>query len=412
MNKFKEVIKKLLLPLILIIALALTGCGDIGDHEAEAIDSGIVVEEDKGYLRVHFIDVGQADSILIQQINRDRINNMLIDAGKNGDGNYLVNYLKAQGISNLDYVVGTHPHEDHIGGLDDIINNFNISKVLMPKVTNTTQTFQDLVTAIKNKNLKITTPNVGDEYSLGDAKWVVLAPNNTEYQSFNNYSVVTRLVFGENSFIFTGDAEEISEAEILKSFDFQSLSSDVLKLGHHGSTSSTSDSFLSVVSPKYAVITSGANNSYGHPHKETIEKLNKEKVDILRTDELGTIIMTSDGKNLSFETFNEVVVQPEPILGVEISGLDKKGELVTIKSISNKDIDMTGWKLVSVRGNQQFIFPSYTLKAGTSVTVGGFDSRDKSDFIWEEGNGIWNNSDSDPAELYDNFGNLISRFND
>ena len=122
--------------------------------------------------------------------------------------------------------------------------------------------------------------------------------------------------------------------------------------------------------------------------------------------------MTSDGKNLSFETFNEPVVQPEPILGVEISGLDKKGELVTIKSISNKDIDMTGWKLVSVRGNQQFIFPSYILKAGTSVTVGGFDSRDKSDFIWEEGNGIWNNSDSDPAELYDNFGNLISRFND
>ncbi|TJX13930.1 MBL fold metallo-hydrolase [Tissierella creatinini] len=417
MNKFRGVIKKLFLPAILIIALALTGCGEISDHEAEAINDGLVAEETKGYLKVHFIDVGQGDSILIQQINGDAAHNMLIDAGSNGDGNYLVNYLKEQGINTLDYVIGTHPHEDHIGGLDEIINNFNIIKVVMPKVTITTQTFTDVVTAIKNKNLKITTPIVGDEYKLGDAKWVVLAPNSGEYGNLNNYSVVSRLVFGENSFILTGDAEEISEAEILENFDIESLTSDVLKAGHHGSNSSSSDNFLDAVSPKYAVITSGVDNFYRHPDKEMIEKLSEKNIEILRLDQLGTIVIASDGKNLSYYKKKDapVVANPsesETTPAVEISALDKKGELLTINSISDKDVDMTGWKLVSLKGNQQFLFPSYTLKAGTSVTVGGFDSKDISDFDWEEGNGIWSNSDSDPAELYDASGNMVSRFDD
>lgn len=414
MKKFREVIRKSFIAVILIIALGLTGCGDIGDHEAEAINGELSATESKGYLKVHFIDVGQADSILIQQINGDRANNMLIDAGNNWDGNYVVDYLKEQGVSSLDYLIGTHPHADHIGGLDEIINNFNITKVLMPRVTTTTQTFLDVVTAVKNKNLKITTPMVGDEYILGDAKWVVLAPANKEYGSLNDYSIVTRLEFGDNSFIFTGDAEEVSEAEILQNPNIQGIESNVLKLGHHGSRGSTSDSFLSAVSPQYGVISTGVDNSYEHPHGEIVEKLMERDIEILRTDQQGTIVITSDGNNLSIETGDVLIdhSEGEKVPMVEISGLDKKGELLTIKSKSDKDIDMTGWKLVSVRGNQEFIFPSYILKAGTSVTVGGFDSRDISDFLWEQGNGIWSNSDSDPAELYDGSGNLVSRFDD
>ncbi len=414
MKEFREVIKRLLIPMILIIALGLTACGDIGDHEAEAINGGLVTMESKVYLKVHFIDVGQGDSILIQQISGDTRHNMLIDAGNNWDGNYLVDYLKKQGVNSLDYLIGTHPHADHIGGLDEIINNFNIEKVLMPRVTSNTQIFLDVVTAVKNKNLKITTPLVGDEYILGDAKWVVLAPANKEYGNFNDYSIVTRLEFGDNSFIFTGDAEELSESEILQNPNIQGIESNVLKLGHHGSRGSTSDSFLSAISPQYAVISTGVDNSYEHPHGEILEKLKKRDIEILRTDMMGTIIITSDGNNLSIETGDVLIdhSEGEKVPMVEISDLDKKGELLTIKSIWDKDTDMTGWKLVSVRGNQEFIFPSYILKAGTSVTVGGFDSRDISDFLWEEGNGIWSNSDSDPAELYDGSGNLVSKFDD
>lgn len=340
----------------------------------------------------------------------------------------VVNYIKSQGISKLDYVIGTHPHEDHIGGLDAVINSFDIGKIFMPKQLSTTKTFEDVLIAIKNKGLKVTSPKVGDTYGLGQAQWTILAPSQESYEEANNSSIVIRLVFGNNSFMLTGDAEELSEKEILEnSIDFKS---DVLKVGHHGSSSSTSDAFLEAVDPKYAVISVGEGNSYGHPHVETIDKLNIQNIEVLRTDGLGTIIFTSDGNELSYETMKQAVVQkepdvqviPEPVKeeanptentsSIVISKLDKKAELVTITNKSDKDVDITGWKLVSVTGNQQFVFPQHTLKAGGSVTVGGFDSIDVSDFDWEEGRGIWNNSKSDPAELYDSNGNLVSRFDD
>jgi beta-lactamase superfamily II metal-dependent hydrolase len=395
------------------------------NQEKQAKSEDTVITEN---LKVHFIDVGQADSILITTGS----SSMLIDAGNNDDSNLVVNYIKSQGISKLDYVIGTHPHEDHIGGLDAVINNFDIGKILMPKQPSTTKTFEDVLIAIKNKGLKVTSPKVGDTYDLGQAKWIILAPSQDSYEGANNSSIVIKLTFGNNSFMLTGDAEELSESEILaKSIN---LKSDVLKVGHHGSSSSTSDAFLAAVSPKYAVISVGEGNSYGHPHVETIEKLNKQNIEVLRTDQQGTIIFTSDGNELSYETTKvinkQVVVQNEPEVQVipvsvkeeanptvntslvVISKLDKKAELVTITNKSDKDVDLTGWKLVSVTGNQQFVFPQYTLKASGSVTVGGFDSFSISDFDWEDGRGIWNNSKSDPAELYDASGNLVSRFDD
>ncbi|NME95308.1 MBL fold metallo-hydrolase [Clostridium cochlearium] len=249
-----------------------------------------------GNLKVHYIDVGQGDSILIQQDGH----NMLIDAGTNAAETIVVNYLKSNGITKLDYVIGTHPHEDHIGGLDKVIDTFEVGQVFMPKVTHTSQTFKSVVTSIKNKGLKITTPKVGDSYGLGNATWQILAPVSASYDNLNNYSIVTKLKFGNNSFIFTGDAESLSEGEILKKQ--LDISSDVLKVGHHGSRTSTTQNFLNKVNPKYAVISCGKGNKYGHPTQETLNKLKNKSIQTYRTDECGNVIATSDGNNIAFNT--------------------------------------------------------------------------------------------------------------
>ena len=200
-----------------------------------------------GNLKVHFIDVGQADSILVQQGN----SSMLIDAGNNGDAQTIKSYLDNQGIKALDVVIGTHVHEDHIGSMDYIINSFKVGKVYFPKQTSTTNTFKDFVSAVKNKGLKLTAPSVGSTFKIGDATVTILAPNGTGYDDPNDYSIVVKVVFGNTSFLLTGDAEADSESQMLsKGLD---LSATVLKVGHHGSKSSTGQSFLDKVNPKYAV---------------------------------------------------------------------------------------------------------------------------------------------------------------
>ncbi len=248
-----------------------------------------------GNLKVHYIDVGQADSILIEQNKHF----MLIDAGNNADSNLVVNYLKQQNVSKLDYVIGTHPHEDHIGGLDVVIKSFTIGKVFMPKKTSTTATYKDVITAIKSKKLNITLPTPNTTYSLGQAKWTILTPaKNKDYEDINNYSIVCKLKFGNNTFLFDGDAEAISEMEMVKAkYD---LKADVLKVGHHGSSSSTCANFLNAVNPKYTVISVSKDNSYNHPQKSTMDRLKAKGVKVYRTDECGTIVATSDGNKIIF----------------------------------------------------------------------------------------------------------------
>lgn len=240
-------------------------------------------------LEVYFLDVGQADSILIK--NNDEA--MLIDAGNNEDGELIANYIKNLGITNLKYLVGTHPHEDHIGGLDNIINDFNISNIYMPDVITTTKTFTEVLDAMEKKNLMYDVPNIGDKISLGDANLEVIYTGDDE-NDLNNTSIVLRLDFGEVSFLFTGDATNKTEEVILN----KNIDVDILKVGHHGSRYSSINDFLNKVNPKYAIISVGTGNTYGHPHKETINKFNKKKIETHRTDKEGTILISTDGINI------------------------------------------------------------------------------------------------------------------
>ncbi len=224
---------------------------------------------------------------------------MLIDAGNPGDEDEIIDYLEAQNVDELDYLIGTHPHADHIGGMDDIIDTFPIGTILMPDVTSNTNVFENALDAVDRKGMTITVPEVGDNYNLSAAQFTVLAPNDSGYEDLNNDSIVIRLVFEETSFLFEGDAEDISESEMLSN-DYE-VDSDLLKVGHHGSDSSSSLLFLNAVSPQYCVISVGEGNSYGHPTAGTLARLASIGAEIYRTDLSSTIVATSDGTNITLD---------------------------------------------------------------------------------------------------------------
>lgn len=303
------------LSILLILCMCLTACTTTNQATStseksqsdttsgEAVQSG---QEEKaakapdtskpeGTLEVHYIDVGQGDATLIKCGSHA----MLIDGGNNNKGTTVQLYLKKQGVESLDYVIGTHPDADHIGGLDVIVYKYNCEKVIMPDYEKDTKTYQELVDVIHDKNMKITYPVVGEQYALGEAKFTIIAPNSNSYGgNANDYSVAILLEYGKNCFLFTGDAEEASEAEMLT--NGIDISADVYKVAHHGSRSASTQEFLNAVHPKYAVISCGEGNSYGHPHAEVLNRLRSMGVDVFRTDEQGSIIASSDGENITW----------------------------------------------------------------------------------------------------------------
>lgn len=293
MSKKKDP-KKLIVFLILVVSYFF-----YNNFNPNTEDAGTSInkrsESTSASLTVSFIDVGQADCTLIENGGKYA----LIDAGNNEDGPLLVKYFESLGIKEFEYVFATHAHEDHIGGMDDIINNFKIKNFYMPDAITTTKTFEDVLTALENNKVTFKTPTTGEALELQaevPATFTVLSVNSDE-SNLNDTSIVLKLKYNTTSFLFMGDASSKIENTILD----KSIQSDVLKVGHHGSKTSTSNRFLEKVNPKYAVISVGKDNSYSHPNTETLNRLAKKDVKVYRTDELGTIIAKSNGTIINFE---------------------------------------------------------------------------------------------------------------
>lgn len=281
---------------LLITLLSLAGC-TIPYSQGEPVIDEVKVQVDSlnDEVVAHFLDVGQADSAIVELPNQRF---MLIDAGEAKDSLKIINYLKNLGIKKLDYVIATHPHADHIGGLASVIKEFDIESIYMPKVVATSKTYENLLTTISEKNLKIKTGKAGVEIlNEENLKINIVAPNQEKYSGYNNYSIVLKITYGNISYLFTGDAEKESEEEIT-----DDIACEVLKVAHHGSDTSTSEEFLKKVAPKYAIISVGAGNKYNHPAEITISKLQKYTNNIYRTDLNGNIIIKTDGQDIEVKT--------------------------------------------------------------------------------------------------------------
>lgn len=279
--------------LLLLMAAAVVNMFLNGTFEQMRAEDNYVATGEEEELQVHFLDVGQGDSTLIVQGEHA----MLIDGGENLKGWQVVDYLDYLGVEHLDYMIGTHPDSDHIGGLDTVLEHISCDMVMMPEYERDTASYESLIEILEEKGMEPVSPKPGETYELGTAVFTILAPNDT-YNNVNDNSIALRLLHGGNSFLFTGDAESQAEADMMQSGRL--LSADVYKVAHHGSSGANSELFLMAVKPTYAVISCGENNDYGHPHSEVLNYLRVMGTEVYRTDEQGTIVAVSDGNEITF----------------------------------------------------------------------------------------------------------------
>ncbi|MEG0297471.1 MAG: ComEC/Rec2 family competence protein [Clostridium sp.] len=251
-----------------------------------------------GEMMISYMNVGQGDAAYIKVNDFD----ILIDAGPRSDVENLMSQLESKNIDDFEIVIATHPHEDHIGGMTDVFKKYDVENFYMPKVSHTTKTFEYMMNAVSNEGIKAKPIKEGTTIELGSgARIDVYSPLYETYENLNDYSPIMKLSYGENSFIFTGDAEYHSEKEVVAKYP-TNLRADVLKFGHHGSSTSSTIEFVDAVAPEYGIISCGVDNKYGHPHRETLDTIKKKNIKTFRTDTQGEITLISDGKDIKITT--------------------------------------------------------------------------------------------------------------
>lgn len=389
--------------ILLVMLLLLAGCAEV----TESVKDEKAAKSGKEML-VHFIDIGQGDAILIQSPNGKT---MLVDGGVKGQGTNVVSYLREQGVERLDYVVATHPDADHIGGLIAVLNSISIKHFMDSGKMHTSQTYEDMISLVSEKNIPYIVPKTGDNVKLDDALEIAVLHADEDAADNNEASIVLKVVYNNVSFLLTGDADISVEKEMIAS---QDVKATVLKAGHHGSNTSSSSAFIEAVRPEVAILSYGQGNKYGHPHFEVVESLQQAGSKIYGTAESGHIVVATDGQAYSVnagEWTGVGAVSSIPVLSkgkIEIVSKDLEKELVSVKNSSDKAVNLSGWQLVSVEGNQVYEFPDYTLQPGEAVTVAsGPNAVEAQGMLKWTNRQIWLNS-GDAARLQNAKGEVVS----
>ncbi|MBM7663047.1 beta-lactamase superfamily II metal-dependent hydrolase [Bacillus mesophilus] len=380
--------KKTIISFLVMLFLVTLPIGTSTNHKVEAIWF------QSPQLEVHFINVGQGDGVLVIMPNGKK---MLVDGGPRESGIRIVDYLKKHSIDELDLVVSTHPDADHIGGLIHVLQNIKVKQVLDSGKLHTTETYREYLQIVRRNQIPMEIAKIGQSVELDQRVDVTILNSHNADEENNEASIVMKITLGKVDYLLAADAEGDSEEEMLAR---QDLEAEIMKVAHHGSVTSTSEEFLNKVDPKIAILSFGAENPYGHPHKEVVQRLKEHDIKIYSTSEYESLVVKTNGRSYKiYSKIDEVgqlkAAHPKQYVGnLAIVELDLKKEKIMIKNNRDHDVLMMGWKIISEVGNQVFQFPpDYVLKAGDTVTVYSTDKKlpHHSDVLWwlEETN-IWN----------------------